>query len=58
MKAIYQSNLDQYEIKNIMSINFTSGVLTITYKDWEKDEVHSTSYTADSMPRSAQLIIF
>lgn len=58
MKAIYQSNLDQYEIKNIMSINFTSGTLTITYKDWENDEVHTTSYSAESMAKSSQLIIF
>lgn len=57
MKAIYSSNLDDYEIKNIMSINFTSGTLTIIYKDWKTGEVHTSQYTAESMPKSAQINI-
>ena len=32
MNAKYTSNLDNYEIKNIMTINFTSGTLTIILK--------------------------
>lgn len=57
MKATYTSNLEEYDIKNIMSINFTSGVLTIIYKDWETEEVHTTQYIAKSMSKSAQIII-
>ena len=57
MKATYTSNLEDYEIKNIMSINFTSGVLTIIYKDWETEEVHTTQYTTKSMSKSGQINI-
>lgn len=57
MKAIYDSNLEDYKIENIMSINFTSGVLTIIYKDWETEEVRTTQYSEKSMSKSAQINI-
>ena len=57
MKATYTSNLDYYEKKNIMSINYTSGVLTLIIKDWDTNEVYTLQYTPDSMPKSAQINI-
>ena len=57
MKARITSNTNDYEIKNIMSINFTSGTLTIIYKDWETDKVHTTQYTAESLNKSGQVNI-
>lgn len=57
MKATYTSNLDEYQIKDIMSINYTGGTLTIIYKDWDTDKVHTTQYTATSMAKSAQINI-
>lgn len=57
MTAKITSNLNNYEIKNVMSINFTGNTLTIIYKDWDTDEVHTTQFTADSLNKSGQVNI-
>ena len=57
MTMTYTSNLDKYEKKNIMAINYTGGVLTLIIKDWDTNEVYTLQYTPDSMPKSAQLNI-
>ena len=58
MKAITTSNLNHYEINNVMSVNFTGGTLTIIYKDWETDEVHTSQFTAKSLNKSGQINIY
>ena len=57
MKMTFSSNLESYEIKNIMAINFTGGTLTVIYKDWDTDTVHTSQYTAESMKKSGNINI-
>lgn len=48
MKAYVSTDVTNYEIENIISINFTAGTLTIIYKN-ENGTVKTTQYTADSL---------
>ena len=57
MKARITSNTKDYEIKDIISINFTGGTLTIIWKDWDTDEVKVSQYTAESLCKSGQVNI-
>lgn len=56
MKATYTSNTSEYELKNVMTVNFTCGILTIIYKDKDGD-IKTTQYSAYSMPSEAQINI-